>query len=79
MVDLMLTNQKLHQRAKRIIIEITGCDYQRAEELIIFSNGKVKNAILMEMLGCDFEESDRLLQLNNGIIKNALKSNINNK
>jgi N-acetylmuramic acid 6-phosphate etherase len=74
MVDLQLTNQKLKERAKRIIMDICACDYDRAAEALKLSHGKVKNAILMELAEISYEESISRLKEFDGSIKSALRN-----
>ena len=72
MVDLQLTNKKLEERAKRIIMIATGCDYERAVELLTGTNGHVKSAIVMELGNCSKEEAARRLEKADGFVKGAL-------
>jgi N-acetylmuramic acid 6-phosphate etherase len=74
MVDLQLTNEKLKERAKKIIIEICGCDYEKASQLLAQAKGNVKTAIMMEFGGIDYNSASQLLIENNGIIKKAISS-----
>ena len=68
MVDVQPTNEKLMERAKRIISEATGCTYERAEDLLELSNIKVKTAIVMEKTGLEREDAQRLLDNSAGLI-----------
>jgi N-acetylmuramic acid 6-phosphate etherase len=72
MVDLQLTNKKLEERAKRIIMIATGCDYDRAAELLKRSGGSVKTAIVMEQGNCSKEEAATLLAESDGFVKRAI-------
>ncbi len=53
MVDVQPTNQKLIQRAKRIICETTGCTEMEAEHIFQQANQDVKLAILMQLSQLD--------------------------
>ena len=47
MVDLQTKNEKLQERAKRIISEVTGCDYEHATATLRAAQGSVKTGIVM--------------------------------
>jgi N-acetylmuramic acid 6-phosphate etherase len=51
MVNVQPTNEKLVDRARRVISEGGGVSYQRAAELLDESGGSVKTAIVMTRLG----------------------------
>lgn len=72
MVDLQLTNKKLKERAKRIIMTATGCSYERAEELLADSDGHVKAAIVMEKRSISAQEAAEILSKSGGFVKKAL-------
>jgi len=74
MVDLQLTNKKLEERSKRIIMIATGCDYDRAVALLGQSGGHVKTAIIMELANCSLKDAERVLAENNGFVKRAIQS-----
>ncbi|MDZ7694145.1 MAG: N-acetylmuramic acid 6-phosphate etherase [Balneolaceae bacterium] len=71
MVDLMLTNQKLHERAKRIIMNFTDLDYDQAAAKLQESGGHVKTALLMALGNIKKEEAQKLLKEHNGFIRKA--------
>ncbi|MEX0721483.1 MAG: N-acetylmuramic acid 6-phosphate etherase [Balneolaceae bacterium] len=72
MVDLMLTNKKLAERAKRIIIIFSGVDYKRAEQLLETAGGHVKTALLMALGNLDADEAKKLLNKHDGFVRKAL-------
>ncbi|HET8865780.1 MAG TPA: N-acetylmuramic acid 6-phosphate etherase [Gracilimonas sp.] len=74
MVDLMLSNEKLKERAKRILMIFSEIDYERAEELLSKAEGHVKPALLMALSDLDVGEAKELLKKNNGFIRKALLS-----
>lgn len=74
MVDLMLTNKKLVERAKRILMIFADIDYPKAEELLETSGGHVKTALLMALGNLDVSDAKALLQKNNGFVRKALLS-----
>ncbi|RKD32253.1 N-acetylmuramic acid 6-phosphate etherase [Thermohalobacter berrensis] len=72
MVDVKVSNEKLFNRAKRIIMITTGVDEDKAEEMLKRSNNNVKLAIMMIKTGLEKEEAERLLNKNSGHIRRAL-------
>lgn len=73
MVDLMLTNRKLDERAKRIVMLLTDVSYSEAEELLERADGHVKTAVLMALAGLDPAASRELLDRYDGFIRKALQ------
>lgn len=71
MVDLQLTNNKLKERAKRILMNIAEIDYEKAVELLAETNGNVKTALLMALSGISKTEAEESLRVANGRIKQA--------
>jgi N-acetylmuramic acid 6-phosphate etherase len=61
MIDVAVTNDKLHDRALRIVSDLTSLNRQEAEELLIKSQKKVKLALLMHWTGMSAEEGEALL------------------
>lgn len=61
MVDVSIKNKKLFERAKKIIMEVTGVSASKAEKTLSQSNGNVKNAILMITKNISYEESIELI------------------
>ncbi|MCT2195624.1 N-acetylmuramic acid 6-phosphate etherase [Paenibacillus sp. FSL K6-2441] len=74
MVDVQPTNEKLADRAKRIVMEATGCDASTAENTLRLAEGKAKPAILMILTGCSYEVALEKLEENQGFIGKAAKS-----
>lgn len=73
MVDLRATNDKLMDRAARIIAELTGLDRDQSLELLARSENKVKPAIVMEAKGVSYSESCKLLERAGGHLGRVLK------
>lgn len=73
MVDLKLTNRKLEERAKRIIMFLAEESYDNAEKLLMETDGDVKTALLMALSGFKKENAERLLDKNDGFLRKALK------
>lgn len=74
MVDLQLTNQKLVERAKRIIMLATGSEYERATEVLEQCGKHVKTAIIVELGKVSPEEAKEVLVQHDGFVKRALRS-----
>jgi len=74
MVDVWPSNEKLMDRAKRIIVDTTGCPYEEAEKTLKKAGFSVKTAIVMIKLAVSREEAEQLLAEHGGLIKNTLKS-----
>jgi N-acetylmuramic acid 6-phosphate etherase len=73
MVNVQPTNQKLEDRARRIIQQITQVSYSRACELLDLAGRSVPTAIVMEMKRVDRAEAQRLLAAAGGRIAEVLK------
>lgn len=74
MVDLQPTNEKLMDRAVRIVAYATGINEESAKNYINQSDKDPKIAIVMIKTGCSKEEAEKMLSIGNGIISNAILS-----
>ncbi|MER3523357.1 MAG: N-acetylmuramic acid 6-phosphate etherase [Ignavibacteria bacterium] len=72
MVDLQLTNQKLNERAKRIIMVVTGVDYETATRFLDLAGGHVKTAIVMIANKMSAEQARACLAQANGFVRVAI-------
>src|SRR5437762_4250801 len=54
MVDVHVGSEKLRDRARRIIVVVTGLDYDAADELLRRANWNVKAAIVMQKSGLTY-------------------------
>jgi len=72
MVDVLTTNKKLVDRARRIVMRVTGVDYETADKTLEITGNKVKPAILMIKDSCSFEEALATLKKNDGFIRRSL-------
>ncbi len=72
MVDLQVKSEKLKERSKRTIMEVTGVSYRKASNLLRRSGGSVKLAILRHHLGVDSPEAKRLLKESDELLYRAL-------
>lgn len=73
MVDLRASNNKLNDRARRIVKLATECNDAEAEEALEKAGGSAKLAILCLLTGKEADEASRLLIKNKGYLKAALK------
>ena len=74
MVNVKPTNNKLIDRAHRIIMATTGCDRFTATRLLIEA-GSVKTAIAMQMLSLSRPAAEQLLASVGGHLTRALRPN----
>ena len=68
MVDLKVTNQKLADRAGRLVMQLTGLDERAAKRLLSQANHEVKTAVVMQRRQVNEAEARRLLQEANGFL-----------
>ena len=74
MVDVQTTNEKLVDRAKRIISLATGVDKAEASKYLNITDNNVKLAIFMIKTGLNVKDAKVVLDQNNGYIQKALDS-----
>ena len=72
MVNVQPTNEKLRDRAQRIIAEASGVPQERAAELLVESGDHVRTAILMHKKGLSRLEASALLERHGGRLADAL-------
>ena len=72
MVDVAVTNNKLRDRAMRILIDLTGMTRQQAAELLERSNKSVKLALLMYWTDLDASGGIQLLDECQGQLRDAV-------
>jgi N-acetylmuramic acid 6-phosphate etherase len=75
MIDVAVTNSKLHDRALRIIQDLTNLTRQGADSLLEKSGKRVKLALLMHWTGLDAATGEKLLAENQGNLRSAVKNN----
>lgn len=73
MVDLQISNEKLADRAVRIIETTTGSTKTQAAQALVASNHEVKVAILMLLLNIEPQAARERLQTSSNRIREALK------
>ncbi|MGE7878454.1 N-acetylmuramic acid 6-phosphate etherase [Peribacillus muralis] len=72
MVDLQLTNEKLVERAKRIIMDATDCSYDVADEYLAKAHSQPKIAIVMILTNVSYEEAANRLEKARGFIRKTI-------
>jgi N-acetylmuramic acid 6-phosphate etherase len=75
MVDMQPKNQKLRERAVRLVTTITEIDAEIAHELLEQANYEVKTAIVMATLGISADEAREQLQTVKGRLRPLLEKN----
>lgn len=75
MVDVSVTNTKLHDRALRIIAALTDLSREDADALLARSDQKVKLALLMHWANLDQAAAQAALDHHNGDLRRALSGN----
>ena len=73
MIDLQMTNQKLRERAKRIVMIVTGISYDEATEALMKSSFQVKTAIVMIKASVPPEEARLRLKKSVGLVRAAIE------
>lgn len=74
MIDLMPTNEKLKDRAIRIVAEIAKVNASTALKTLLECNWKVKESILMLQCDLTYEEAREALRKNCGVLRRTLAS-----
>lgn len=73
MVDLKMTSLKLRERAKRIVMIITGVTYEKATEYLTKSDFQVKPSIIMIKANVSLREAKARLKRSNGFVRTAIE------
>ena len=74
MIDVAVTNIKLHDRALRILMDLTSLSREASDALLTQSGQSVKLALAMHWTGQDLESCDRLLLEHGGNLRSAIKT-----
>ncbi|UHA73969.1 N-acetylmuramic acid 6-phosphate etherase [Paenibacillus sp. 481] len=72
MVDLKASNFKLMERAKSIVMTVTGVGQEMAETMLEQADYEVKTAIVMLLIHTTAEEARRKLAASNGFVRRAI-------
>ncbi len=74
MVDVQPSNQKLRDRAIRIVAAATELPESEAATLLERAGNHVKTAIVMQLLGIPADEARKHLDAAGGVIREALET-----
>ena len=69
MIDLRMGSMKLRARARKIFMELTGCDYDWADELLNSADGELKTALVMHFKGVTAEHAREMLEECGGSVR----------
>lgn len=73
MIDVLPTNEKLVDRAQRIIQTCTGVSYEQARQLLQSAQMNVGLAIVMAKSSLDKDQAEKLLAKNDGNVSRVLE------
>ncbi len=73
MVDVSATNDKLRDRAARIVAHLVGGSREEAFALLDEAGGRVKTAVVMRSLLISRSEAESLLEASDGSLRDALE------
>jgi N-acetylmuramic acid 6-phosphate etherase len=72
MINVNMTNAKLHERGVQMLREILGVNAEEAKKLSDASGGKLKLAVIMGTLGCNRKEAEKRLSEGGGNLRKVL-------
>jgi N-acetylmuramic acid 6-phosphate etherase len=72
MVDLQMTNKKLVERSRRIVMTITGVEYSEAARRLDAAGGHVKTALVMILANVEADEAKQRLDAADGFVRGAI-------
>jgi N-acetylmuramic acid 6-phosphate etherase len=72
MIDAVLTNEKLHERAVRILMEASGASVSAAEDALRAAGHNMRLGLVMLKLGVDAREARKRLSTARGNLRAAL-------
>ncbi|HEY9167146.1 MAG TPA: N-acetylmuramic acid 6-phosphate etherase [Candidatus Kryptonia bacterium] len=73
MVDLQMTNEKLHERSKRTLMTIANTDYNTASKILKLAGGHVKTAVVMMCANVNAAEAKKRLAKSDGFVRKAIE------
>ncbi len=74
MVDVVASNQKLRQRARRVVAQIAGVDEEKAQRLLEQTDWRAKPAIVMARCGVSAQEARTRLEQAEGLLRRVLEA-----
>lgn len=72
MVDLNASNEKLLERAKNMVVNVTGVSNDKAIEVLHETNQRVKPAIVMIEAGVSFKKATEAIDQADGFVREAI-------
>src|SRR5438067_5698328 len=76
MVDVHVGSEKLRDRARRIIVVVTGLDYDAADELLRRAHWNVKAAIVMQKSDLSFPKALSRLRRAHDLVRDAIGEDV---
>jgi N-acetylmuramic acid 6-phosphate etherase len=76
MVDVQTTSEKLKDRARRILIIVSGIDYPAADKLLVRAHWNVKAAIVMQKTGLNYRQALSKLRRADDLVREAIGEDI---
>jgi N-acetylmuramic acid 6-phosphate etherase len=76
MVDVQMGSEKLRDRARRIIVIVTGLDYDEADKLLRRAHWNVKAAIVMQKSGLSHNQALSRLRRAHDIVRDAIGEDV---
>lgn len=73
MIDLQMTNKKLVERSKKIVMTITGLNYEEAGIALDNAKGHVKTALVMVKAKVDLKTAKERLKAADGFVRKAIE------
>jgi len=76
MVDVQMGSEKLRDRARRIIIIVTGLEYDEADALLRRAHWNVKAAIVMQKSGLTYPKALSRLRRSHDVVRDAIGEDV---
>jgi N-acetylmuramic acid 6-phosphate etherase len=76
MVDVQMGSEKLRDRARRIIVIVTGLDYDEADRLLRRAHWNVKAAIVMQKSGLSYNQALSRLRHAHDFVRDAIGEDV---
>ena len=73
LVDVNASNEKLHARAIRIVMQATDCTHQQGVEALAQAKQSAKLAILIILTGKDAAQAEQMLNQADGFLRKAVE------
>ena len=76
MVDVQMGSEKLKDRARRIIMIVTGLEYEEADKLLRRAHWNVKAAIVMQKTGLPYVRAVSRLRKAHDFVRDAIGEDV---